>query len=229
MALWNFIKKHSRWLLPLIALLLIAPFTPYLDLKISGWFYRDGGFPADAYAKFFYYWGFYPAEIVAVVSLLLLIASIFFISLKPFRRDLTLLVLTLAIGSGLIVHGILKDHWGRPRPVQITEFGGQQQFRPFYDPDFSLTTHFKSFPCGHGSVGFYFFALMLIAQRRHLKSLEFIALGLALFLGFSLSYARIAMGGHFFSDALVSALIMWWTALSLNWLLYRRSFNEGIN
>ncbi|WP_231909278.1 phosphatase PAP2 family protein [Candidatus Protochlamydia naegleriophila] len=42
---------------------------------------------------------------------------------------------------------------------------------------------------------------------------------LTLFLGGALSLARIAQGGHFLSDILVSALIMWLTAAGLYQLL----------
>ena len=43
------------------------------------------------------------------------------------------LIATIAIGPGLIVNLGFKDHWHRPRPVHTQEFGGPDEFRPWYD------------------------------------------------------------------------------------------------
>src|SRR5579885_660865 len=40
------------------------------------------------------------------------------------------LLLALAIGPGLIVNTLFKDHWGRARPSQITVFAGEKRFTP---------------------------------------------------------------------------------------------------
>ncbi|MFP5393977.1 MAG: PAP2 family protein, partial [Gammaproteobacteria bacterium] len=39
------------------------------------------------------------------------------------RRALAYLLATLVLGPGLIVNTVLKDHWGRPRPVHLVQFG----------------------------------------------------------------------------------------------------------
>ncbi len=39
-------------------------------------------------------------------------------------RAAFLMLLTLALGPGLLANTILKDNWGRPRPIEVTEFGG---------------------------------------------------------------------------------------------------------
>ena len=41
-----------------------------------------------------------------------------------------LLLVVLAVGPGLIVNGILKEHWGRARPRDVVEFGGDHRFTP---------------------------------------------------------------------------------------------------
>lgn len=61
-------------------------------------------------------------------------------------------------------------------------------------------------------MGFYFFSLALVARRLNYNKTFWIALALALSLGILLSLARIAQGGHFVSDTLVSALVMWLSA-----------------
>jgi lipid A 4'-phosphatase len=54
-------------------------------------------------------------------------------TLFPGRAAL-FLILTLVLGPGLLVNVALKDHWARPRPGMVTEFGGTMVFRPWWDP-----------------------------------------------------------------------------------------------
>src|SRR5262249_33116625 len=49
-------------------------------------------------------------------------------------RAIIFLIATLALGPGLLVNVILKDHWGRPRPIDVTQFGGRQHFVAWWDP-----------------------------------------------------------------------------------------------
>ena len=242
---------------PLLGLLLITPFTPFLDLQITHYFYTPGvGFASTPFFDFLYKYGFIPADATAIAALFLFIlsylltlrktgtiglkkvarpsrpdfivqtgtvwlpsssrmrkVSCFISSWKRLSAPTLVMALTLLIGSGIIVHVILKDHWGRPRPKQIVQFGGQQQYRPYYLPDlFTKKEPSKSFPCGHCSTGFYFFCLAFIGWKEKMPYLLWGGLFFALLLGGLLSVARIAQGGHFFSDVLVSALIMWFTA-----------------
>ena len=49
-------------------------------------------------------------------------------------RAVVLMLLTLALGPGVVANVVLKEHWGRPRPIDVTEFGGAEHFRPWWDP-----------------------------------------------------------------------------------------------
>lgn len=209
-----FFSRHGAWLWPIIVMAIITPFTPAIDLAMARHFYQPGhGFSSNGFYAFFYNYGFWPADILFVLSAGMLIMSFLSPRYKDWRRPALTLFLTFAIGAGLIVHGLLKDHWGRPRPKQTIEFGGTQPFRPYYEPNFFHQPQpSKSFPCGHGSTGFYFFALALVGRRIGNRTLFWSGLFVAIVLGFLLSLTRIAQGGHFFSDALMSALIMWLTA-----------------
>lgn len=224
------IKKNAGWLLPIIAILILAPFTPVIDLAISHYFYTaDKGFATYSFYDFLYHYGTLPAEIVVGLATIALILS-YNNRFKTWRRPAACLVLTMAIGAGLIVHAILKDHWGRPRPKQTTEFGGTQAFRPFYQPNiFNQPEPSRSFSCGHCTMGFYFFALALVGRRLHSKTLFLSSLILAIVLGTLLSLMRIAQGGHFFSDTLITALVMWLTAYACDRWLYSGEYDEGSN
>ena len=42
--------------------------------------------------------------------------------------------LCLLVGPGLVTHGMFKMPFGRPRPMQMTEFGGDKTFKPAFVP-----------------------------------------------------------------------------------------------
>jgi lipid A 4'-phosphatase len=134
---------------------------------------------------------------------------------KEARRSRThglFILLCVAIGPGLIVNGILKDHWGRARPRQIVEFGGKHTYtQPLVPGD----AHGKSFPCGHCSVGYLYGVGWWIWRRRSLwaSSTSLVA---GLTIGTLQGFGRLAAGGHFLSDNLWAGLI----ALGLAHVLY---------
>jgi lipid A 4'-phosphatase len=220
-----FFFEHKAWLWPLIALALLTPFTPYLDLTISNYFFQPTHhFESTPFYNFLYNYGTLPAQLLFAVSAFMLFLASFFKKWKQWQTPALVLVLSLLIGAGLIVHELLKDHWGRPRPKQTIEFGGQQPFRPYYDPNFFHQPEpSKSFTCGHCTMGFYFFALALVARRLHYRKTFWCAMMMAFGLGIALSIARIAQGGHFFSDTLISALVMWITAYVCDLYLFREA------
>src|SRR5262249_36075605 len=49
-------------------------------------------------------------------------------------RAAVLMTVTLALGPGILANVILKDNWGRPRPIDVTEFRGDEHFLPWWDP-----------------------------------------------------------------------------------------------
>lgn len=208
------------------AIIFSIPFLSWLDLKIERFFYSIGNDRVEHFVSlpitdFMFNYGPLPAEILTGLSVLVLVLSYLISALKKWRNASLVLILTLAIGSGFFTHMILKDHWGRPRPKQVIEFGGTQEFRPFYQPNFfHQPMPSKSFPCGHCTMGFFFFALALVGKRVNSKPLAYLGYFLAIVLGAGLSITRMAQGGHFFSDTLFSALIMWYTAKAMDWLVY---------
>jgi lipid A 4'-phosphatase len=210
----SFFLNQKAWLWPLLCLAIITPFTPFFDLTISHFFYQPSlGFQSNSFYDFLFNYGTLPGKLLFGVSAIALFLSCFFKKWKQWHAPTLVLALTLLIGGGLIVHQILKDHWGRPRPKQVVEFGGMQPFRPYYKPNFfDQPEPSKGFSCGHCTMGFYFFAPALVARRLGYKKIFWLSLTIAFGLGIALSLARIAQGGHFFSDTLVSALIMWLTA-----------------
>ena len=117
----------------------------------------------------------------------------------PARRAAVLLA-GLALGSGLVVNGLLKSVWGRARPMQIEAFGGEADFTPAWWISDNCVTN-CSFVSGEASSALWMVAVVVlmapVAQRRW-------ALPLVLAYGGALSLNRLAFGAHFLSDILLS-------------------------
>lgn len=220
-----FFRNHLilDWILPLTLLAVVAPFSRNIDLDISHYFFdpTKGQFSSHPFFQFFYVWGLLPGQIFGIGAILLFILSYLTTQFKQWRKPALQVILTIALGAGFITHTILKESWKRPRPKQLEQFGGTENFRPFYQPEFGTTGQFKSFPSGHSAMGFCFFALTVQGRRQRSKMLFWGGLVLALAFGIGLSLTRMAQGGHFFSDTLVSACLMWVVAATSDWLLYR--------
>jgi membrane-associated PAP2 superfamily phosphatase len=136
--------------------------------------------------------------------------------LLAWRRPALFLVLVAALGPGLVVNVIFKDHYGRPRPREVVELGGQERFLSVWvmgsDPQA------KSFPCGHCAIGFYLSAPWLVLRRRRRGlATGFLVAGLAW--GAIMGAARMMAGGHFLSDVVWAAGMTWLVALALHRVL----------
>ncbi len=188
-----------------------------LDLAVARPFYHAPGdkWPAgDGFIwQGIYHFGVFPGFLVAVGAFCLLMLGIGRPRLSRYRKISAYLVLVLAIGAGLVTNALLKDHWGRPRPREVIEFGGEHRFEPLMTIDPSSPG--KSFPCGHATMGFYFFApglVFLALGRRRTGGL--VLLGAVVF-GAALGMARTTQGGHFASDTLWAAGVMWFVSAGL--------------
>lgn len=186
-----------------------------LDVGISRLWYVPGhGFPYGTLQPWraLYQYGIWPAILTAAGALVGLIVSFFRLSLRPYRMMFGFLVLLYLLGPGLVVNVALKDHWGRARPVQITEFGGNRPFtQPWQKTDFAGG---RSFPSGHASVAFYMAApyFLLRSTRKKWASL-WLTLGITY--GVVMGFARVVQGGHFVSDVLWAGGIVYLTGLIL--------------
>lgn len=215
--------------LPILLWLAFTPWSAELDLKTTHVFFEKGNFVSHAFLDWLYVYGLIPVWILMGIAALGFLWSFF----KPYhlwRAPCLYLLLTFAIGAGLIIQGVLKDHWGRPRPKQSIEFGGTQPFRAYYEPNFANQPEpSKSFASGHASSGYCFFALGILGTIYHSRFFYWLGMILAWGLGFLLSLARIAQGGHFLSDTLASALIMWLTAWGLAYFFFAaRGLNKSL-
>jgi lipid A 4'-phosphatase len=217
------LKKPAVWipLLILLAATVAFRFTD-IDILLSRPFFvsETGSEKTEAHWplkiaepwKSLYEIGVYPAWIIGVGGLLVFLASFFWAKLNACRDAGLFFALMLALGPGLLVNGILKPYWGRPRPHGTIPFGGTQPYLPV--GQIAKEPGGASFPSGHASMGFYLMApAFMLYRRRPGLAAMFMALGLAG--GIFMGLARIVAGGHFASDVLWSAGIVYFTGLGL--------------
>jgi membrane-associated PAP2 superfamily phosphatase len=118
------------------------------------------------------------------------------------------LLSTLALGPGLLTNLLLKGYWGRPRPEEVTQFGGPLDFVAWWNP-FGRCDANCSFVSGEAASAFWLLAVASILPARFRP----VAVVAALAFGLAVGLARMAMGGHFASDVLfagvLNALVIW--------------------
>ena len=191
---------------------------PGLDLAVTRLVYDDGGFWGSAAA-----WRARDVLRLAPFWLLGLLAALWLARrmiwpglASPSGRALIFLVASLIIGSGLIVNLGLKDHSHRPRPVHVTEFGGDEAFRPWYRFDGACKRN-CSFASGEAASGFWVLAPALLAP----PPLRAVAVVAAILYGAATSALRVLVGGHFLSDVLFGGLVSSLVVVAL-WRLYEK-------
>lgn len=177
---------------------------PGIDLWFSGLFYdAASGFTA-ADSPFLQSL----RQISETIIRLTIIAAFLSVIVKlalPNRKSLIppgsslLLLSTLAIGPGLLVNGILKANWGRPRPIAVEAFGGDLPYVEVWRIT-DLCDGNCSFVSGEASAAIWLMALALVVPLAWRNRVALATLILAAVL----SLNRIAFGAHFLSDVLIS-------------------------
>lgn len=205
-----FIKKKEIWI-PILFGIIYSVLNNYFNWDLSFqelfWNEREQLWEGkqNSFSLILYKFSVLPAIFIALTGLLIWIFSYSIQRLIFLRKIAIYLFLVLAIGNGLIVNGLFKEFWGRPRPAQIENFSGTQVFEPSLWID--AKSYGKSFPCGHATMGFYFYALALLAGIPTQRILILFATIFGLIIGIG----RSSMGGHFLSDTIWAGILLWLT------------------
>ncbi len=198
---------------------LVFGLYPELDLKLAALFYdpatRTFPLKLDAWAAFardaamWIAWGLAAPSIAALVIKLI----------RPDRpllvsgRAIVFLLATLTLSAGVLTNLTFKTYWGRPRPVVVTQFGGDQQFVPWWDPRGGCGRN-CSFFSGEGATAFWTYAPAALAPPQW-RPLAYAAVTV---FGLTTSALRMAFGGHFFTDVAIAGLVTFlviWLAYAL--------------
>tara|TARA_B110000116_G_C16710264_1_gene524127 strand:- start:850 stop:1206 length:357 start_codon:yes stop_codon:yes gene_type:complete len=101
----------------------------------------------------------------------------------------------------IIINLLFKSFWGRARPGDILQLGGGESFTPWYEISNACNTN-CSFVSGDAAIGFSIIALYFVTKIK-------VFFWLSLLFGLSLGLIRIMEGGHFFSDVIMAAIIIY--------------------
>lgn len=179
---------------------------PEIDTRVAALFFNDQAFSGNqAYVELIRN-GF---KILYVAACVFAVAGFFYTrggAARFFhltRIQHLFLIACLAFGPGVVTNLAFKDHWGRARPREITEFGGDRAFTPALLPARQCAKN-CSFVSGEASSMFMvFFAFALLLPR---WSLLLMVSGVLA--GSGAGLVRIAQGGHFLSDVIFAGAFM---------------------
>lgn len=109
---------------------------------------------------------------------------------------------SLLIGPGLIVNVILKEHWGRPRPVSVTDFGGMMDFVQAGSFAGKCVSN-CSFISGEAASAGWLLCLLIFVPQPARTGLFLPVIAISLLT----PVMRLAFGGHFLSDIVLGWLM----------------------
>lgn len=201
---------------------LVFGLRPDLDLKLAGLFFDPGrgGFwraydPPFLRLRDAATWLITLVALPAFVALALKFIRPQLPGLVPGRAVLLMLV-TLALAPGVVANLVFKEHWGRPRPIDVTQFGGDEHFRPWWDPRGDCPKN-CSFVAGEPSGAFWTLAPAAVVPPQW----RALAYGAALAFGAAVGVLRMAAGAHFFTDVVFAGVFSFLVIWFVHGLLYR--------
>ena len=136
---------------------------------------------------------------------------------QRFGLDWLFLTLSMALGAGLLVNLLTKPVWGRARPVHIEQFGGQSLFTPAWKIAHQCAWN-CSFVSGEGAAAALIMAFCFVVPAAW-RSRMLVVCGLVAVV---VSFARIAVGGHFLSDVVTAWILMALLMFVLRAQIYHR-------
>lgn len=210
-------------------------FYPQLDLDVARYFYAFEDPAHNMFAFRIYPPLLWARDIGLWVGTVLVAPAVASVVLKlvlPRRkllmsgRAIVFLIATMALAPGLLVNVLLKDHWGRPRPIDVTQFGGSEHFVAWWDPRGDCPAN-CAFVSGDVAGAFWTIAPAALAPPQW----RALAYGAALALGTGMATIRMMAGAHFPSDVIFAGvftfLIIWVAyALIYRWPRTRLSDDE---
>jgi membrane-associated PAP2 superfamily phosphatase len=198
---------------------------PELDLRIARIFVDWGDRPDFTFSLRLHPAVWWLREIGLWISAILVTPAVIALVWKLVRPDAPmiipgraaiLLVATLAIGPGLVTNVVLKDFWSRPRPVDVTQFGGKEGFVPWWDPRGDCDKN-CSFVSGDVSGAYWTMAAAAVSPPQW-RALAYAG---ALTLGTAMGALRMMAGGHFFTDVFFAGFFTFLVIWILYGLIYR--------
>ncbi|HET9714768.1 MAG TPA: phosphatase PAP2 family protein [Pseudolabrys sp.] len=206
---------------------------PELDLQVAGYFHSFEDANHNAFALRIYPplmrirdVGLWIGTVLVAPAVAALVLKLVFPRRKLLisGRAMVFLIATMALAPGLLVNAVLKDHWDRPRPIDVAEFGGNQHFVAWWDPRGDCPSN-CAFVSGDVAGAYWTLAPAALAPPQW----RAIAYAGALALGTGMAMIRIMAGAHFPSDVIfagVFTFLIIWIMYALIYRWPRTSFSD---
>jgi len=203
---------------------LVFGVAPDLELRLSRpWFeisHRGGNFALrfDPMIQMLRDSGLWLAAILAAPPVVALVLKL----VLPRRRLLisgraiVFMLATLALGPGVLVNVVLKEHWGRSRPIDVAQFGGADPYVSWWDPRGECPKN-CSFVSGDVAGSYWMLAPAALAPPAWRPFAYAGALGV----GIAMSLLRIAAGAHFITDVVFAGVFIFVIIWITHGLIYR--------
>ena len=122
-----------------IAVGIVFGIRPELDLELAGLFFDPQRGFWRSYDPLYLRLRDAATWLIALVVTPAVVAPVLKL-LRPHKpltipgRAIALMLITLVLAPGVVANLVFKEHWSRPRPIDVAEFGGSEHFRPWWDP-----------------------------------------------------------------------------------------------
>ncbi len=191
---------------------------PEYDITFSNFFFSGGQFLSERFTLIKDLRSFFKNFMVffSLGAFFLLIVNYLLKKKKKntftLRTRLVLLGLVIGpiVGCGIIANMYFKDTWGRARPAYVNEFGGDKIYTAAFKKSDQCEKN-CSWISGEASAAFSFISGTIL-----LKNPIFLVINI--FIGFTVSFFRISMGGHFLSDNIFAMFFMIYLAVIYRYL-----------
>ncbi|MDF2995351.1 MAG: putative rane protein [Xanthobacteraceae bacterium] len=187
---------------------LVLGFFPGLDREVAHLFYDTqlNAFPVarTEWGKSLRWFGMYLPHLGWMVATAAIIVALLRPSQPmPMRPSIAIFLIVTALAiPALVVNAGFKQHWGRPRPVAVVEFGGRHDFRAWWDNSGACTRN-CSFMSGETSAA----AMLVGAATLAPLTIRPLAIGIAGLFTLLTGLMRVAFGGHWLSDILLGGSV----------------------
>jgi lipid A 4'-phosphatase len=229
------VKRHFYIVFCLLVIVSAIFFIwPSIDLKTSHLFLNTYSFaegPMNS-GQFFMRGPIFKLaqKLVDILFAAALIVSGLLVAYAYFKQKRNLLVgslfifLSFALGPGLLVNAILKNHWGRPRPYYTQGFIWHKPYVRVWEIS-NECDHNCSFVSGDSSTAFAFLAFAFLPfRKRRWKVLLAGFAGIYFLLNGTL---RVIHGAHYISDVVIGALLVYLVVLGCYQFCYRSNWLQN--
>jgi lipid A 4'-phosphatase len=193
---------------------------PELDLRVARHFHAVETANHDVFALRLYPPLIWARNLGVWISVLLVAPAVGALVIKlilPWRRLLmpgravVFLIATIILAPGIMANVVLKEHWGRSRPIDVAQFGGNEHFVAWWDRRGDCPAN-CSFVSGDVAGAFWTLAPAALAPPQW-RALAYVA---AFALGTGMAVLRIIAGAHFPSDVIFAGVITY----LIIWIVY---------